>query len=118
MMRRIILILFFAASVFIANVSSADPIYLTTIPLDCNSIAEQLHKLGTPKGFNISVYQAHKLAMKASGIIKPCGSKLEQVIYIDNEYYYFTNSVLIGKLIFADKFVKVNGITGKAVSNF
>ena len=118
MMRNIILIMFFAFSVFATSVSSAAPIYLATIPLDCNSVEEQMHKLGIPRGFKISAYEAHNLAMKASSIIKPCASKLEQVIYIDNEYYYFTNSVLIGKLSFADKFVKVNGITGKAVSNF
>ena len=57
--------------------------------------------------------------MKKSGIIKPCASKLEQVIYVDSEFYYFTNSVLLlGKQSFTDKAVKVNGTTGKTTSGF
>lgn len=97
----------------------AGPIYLTTIPTRCEIVAGHLKKIATPKGFKISVFKAHELAMKASGIIKPCASKIEQVVYFDNQYYYFTNSVLILKgQTFPNKFVRVDGLTGQAINIF
>jgi hypothetical protein len=119
MRRNIISILVFAATLFAVAESYVEPLYLTTIPLDCERVGQHLKDLETPNGFKVSLYEAHILAMKASNIIKPCASKLEQAIYFDNQYYYFTNSVLFyGKHSFPDKFVKVNGFTGEAISNF
>lgn len=118
MKQTAFLIIFTLVSLFVASLVSADPIFLTTIPLECNKVEEHLHQVVTPNGFKVSVLDAHKLAMKASTVIKPCASKLEQTIYVDKQYYYFTNSVLIGKRNFADKFVKVDGFTGVVESTF
>jgi hypothetical protein len=97
----------------------ADPIYLTAIPIRCEIVAGHLKNIATPKEFIISVFKAHELAIKASSIIKPCASKLEQVIYFDNKYYYFTNSVLIHKgQPFPNIFVRVDGLTGQTTSTF
>jgi len=104
---------------FFSSILLAEPVYLETIPLQCNEVEPHLTNIQTPQGFNISPLNAHKLAMAASGIIKPCASKLEQVIYIDSTYYYFTNSVLVHpKIRFPTKAVKVNGITGEAINGF
>jgi hypothetical protein len=97
----------------------AEPLYLTSIPTNCNLVTDYLKKVATPKKFKISVLEAYGLAMKARGIIKPCASKLEQSIYFENKYYYFTNAVLVIKgQPFPTKFVRVNGLTGKTKGTF
>lgn len=119
MKKIIIAILLFPLSAFALNVYAASPILLTTIPVDCEQVKEQLSKVQLPKGFKITVTEAHKRAIKASNIIKQCASKLEQAIYYDNKNYYFINTVLFpAGAHFLEKFVKVDGITGEAVSNF
>ena len=97
----------------------AEPVFLSKIPLECEKVEITLGRIDAPNGFNISVLKAHKLAMDSSNVIKPCASKLEQVIYIDEKYYYFTNSVLtLGKVNFTSKSVKVDGRTGKTINGF
>lgn len=119
MKKMIIAILLFPLSAFALNVYAESPVFLTTIPVECEQVKEQLSKVQLPKGFKITVNEAHKRAIKASNIIKPCASKLEQAIYHDNKYYYFTNTVLFpAGAPFPEKFEKVDGITSEAVSNF
>jgi len=101
------------------TIGCAEPSFLTKIPTECSKVRNVLDAIKLPSGFHISPNEAHRLTMKKSGIIKPCASKLEQVIYVDSEFYYFTNSVLLlGKQSFTDKAVKVNGTTGKTTSGF
>jgi hypothetical protein len=115
LMKRILALLILVFS----TIAFANPTYLVDIPINCETIESELNNIAAPAGFKISPLEAHKIAMKTSNIVKPCASKLEQVIYHDSEYYYFTNKVLVSKKMgFKNKAVKVNGITGEASSGF
>ena len=95
------------------------PEYLASLPLNCDSVDEILSEINRPEGFSISVLEARNIAITEEPIIKPCASKLEQVIYIDSEYYYFTNSILLNKKNgFPEKAVKIHGKTGEVINGF
>lgn len=119
MKEKIYIVIVQVMFLFIIGCAHSDPIFMTTIPLPCEKVEIELKSIKTPRGFKVSVYEAHKLAMKPDGIIKPCLSKLEQVIYYDDQYYYFTNSILFyGKTGFPKKFVRVDGRSGESLTTF
>lgn len=119
MNKHFFILAFLIVSLIFADRLYAAPKVLAKIPVQCDKVEMDLKSIKTPAGFKISVYKAHQLSMKPDGIIKPCASKLEQVIYFDNKYYYFTNSILFyGKTGFPNKFVRVSGITGETKSTF
>ncbi len=97
----------------------SEPELLLSIPLECTEVNSTLSKAKIPNGFTISVVEAHIIAMQTTNIIKPCASKLEQVILYDSENYYVTNSVnLLKKNRNNFPAVKINGKTGVAINDF
>jgi len=77
------------------NPVNADMIFVTSIPLHCSNTKKALNNIKVPDHFKLNPYQALLVASNApvSMSIKKCGSKLEQVIYKDNDNYYFFNSI-------------------------
>ncbi len=77
------------------NPVMADMIFVSSIPLHCSETEKTLNDIEVPGHFQLNPYQALLLASNVQGgmKIKKCGSKFEQVIYRDNERYYFFNSI-------------------------
>jgi len=87
-MKRFLL---YVLLVSLNNSVMAEMVLLSSIPLYCNDTKKVLNKINIPDHFKINPYQALLLASTANKNIniKKCGSKLEQVIYRDDENYYF-----------------------------
>jgi len=73
----------------------AEMVLVSPIPLNCSDTKNALNNIYVPDHFKLNPYQALIIASNAQGniYIKKCGSKFEQVIYRDNDNYYFFNSL-------------------------
>jgi len=73
----------------------AEMVMVSPIPLNCSDTENALSNINVPDHFKLNPYQALIIASKEHGNIniKKCGSKLEQVIYRDNDNYYFFTSL-------------------------
>jgi len=80
---------------FLTNQVVAEMVLVSPIPLSCSDTKKSLRSINVPDHFKLNPYQALIIASKTHGNIniKKCGSKLEQVIYRDNDNYYFFNSL-------------------------
>jgi len=104
----------------------SEMVLVSPIPLNCTDTKNALSNIHVPDHFKLNPYQALIIASKTHGNIniKKCGSKLEQVIYRDNENYYFFTSLeyINPNQLHANKFKKpkklpkhiviINALTG------
>ena len=105
--------------VMLCSFAHAEHVFVASIPVKCEETKSILSKFSVPENFKLNPYEALKIAVDAQPIIKLCASKLEQVIYRDENNYYFTNSVLFSsENQFPNRYVLVNAITGVVEDKF